>query len=294
MAILVDILLPTYNGEAYVKEQINSILNQTYTEIRLLIRDDGSKDKTVAIVKEIAKTDSRVSFIEDAAGNLGLVKNIEHLLRLSTAPLIMFSDQDDVWLTTKIAVFVENALLEGTNSKLLIHSNCWVTDFKLENKRLFKGDSVLNKGLKSCFFNYYVQGASSMITQSLKGDLLPFPESAYLHDRYIHLISEVTGKRIYINQPLMLYRQHDSNLVGSKSLLKKIKNNLLLKSRFFIPKDAALFHDIYGQRFPENKDLELYAYLTNSTVNRFVKMFLIFRHKIPIRFKELFLLCLKN
>lgn len=72
----IEILMATYNGEKYIKEQINSIINQTYTNWRLLIRDDGSKDKTVEIIKEYEKKDDRIKLLEDNKGNLGFIKNL--------------------------------------------------------------------------------------------------------------------------------------------------------------------------------------------------------------------------
>lgn len=68
--------MATYNGEKYIKEQINSIINQTYTNWKLLIRDDGSKDKTVEIIKEYEKKDDRIKLLEDNKGNLGFIKNL--------------------------------------------------------------------------------------------------------------------------------------------------------------------------------------------------------------------------
>ena len=72
----IEILMATYNGEKYIKEQINSIINQTYTNWKLLIRDDGSKDKTVEIIKEYEKKDDRIKLLEDNKGNLGFIKNL--------------------------------------------------------------------------------------------------------------------------------------------------------------------------------------------------------------------------
>ncbi|EEY35290.1 glycosyltransferase, partial [Pseudoleptotrichia goodfellowii] len=98
----IDILLATYNGEKYLEEQLYSILNQSYPNINLLIRDDGSKDKTVDIIKKYAQKDERIKFIEDDLGNLGFLKNFEKLLEHSEENYIMFSDQDDIWNPDKI------------------------------------------------------------------------------------------------------------------------------------------------------------------------------------------------
>ena len=100
----IEILMATYNGEKYIGEQINSIINQTYTNWNLLIRDDGSKDKTLNIIKKYEKMDNRIILIRDNKDNLGFVKNFEELLKISSSELIMFSDQDDVWKKDKIKI----------------------------------------------------------------------------------------------------------------------------------------------------------------------------------------------
>ena len=97
----VDVLLATYNGEQYLQEQIESILNQTYTDFRLLISDDGSKDKTIDIVEEYAKKDDRIIIFKQNE-NMGVVKNFEFLMKQVQSKYFMFSDQDDIWKKDKI------------------------------------------------------------------------------------------------------------------------------------------------------------------------------------------------
>jgi rhamnosyltransferase len=97
----IDILLATYNGEKYVREQIESILHQTYTNFNLLISDDVSKDSTVSILKEYEQKDSRVKvFVQEK--NLGYIRNFEFLLKQVTSNYYMLSDQDDFWLPEKV------------------------------------------------------------------------------------------------------------------------------------------------------------------------------------------------
>ena len=97
----IDVLLATYNGEKYVGEQIESILNQTYKNIRLVISDDCSSDNTVNILKEYEKKDNRIKLYIQSQ-NLGVVKNIEFLLENVENELYMLSDQDDVWKKEKV------------------------------------------------------------------------------------------------------------------------------------------------------------------------------------------------
>ena len=111
----IDILLATYNGEKYIKEQIDSILNQTYKNIKLIISDDFSKDRTPEILREYAEKDKRIIlYIQEK--NLGVVKNIEFLLKKVESPYYMLADQDDYWMPEKVEKTLEK--LQEENSDL--------------------------------------------------------------------------------------------------------------------------------------------------------------------------------
>ena len=97
----IDILMATYNGEKYLEEQIESILNQTYSNFRLIISDDCSTDRTCAILKEYAQKDNRIELYFQEK-NLGYVKNFEFLLGKVESELYMLSDQDDYWFPEKV------------------------------------------------------------------------------------------------------------------------------------------------------------------------------------------------
>lgn len=290
----VDILLPTYNGADFLEAQIDSILNQTHTNIRLIVRDDQSQDQTVAIIEKYVVRDPRVVCIYEPPTNLGLVKSIEYLLQISDAPFIMFSDQDDVWFPEKVALFLKQATAMDKNSPLLVHSDCYVTDQNLKILKRFLRKKPFHYGLKNSLFHYYVQGSSTMINQKLKEESLPFPENVYLHDRYLHIVSEIKGERVYFDTPTMYYRQHNQNLVGSQSTFKKIIRNLNWDQKFYLFQDKALLLSIYRNKYPENDLLGIYECLTGNDINRLNKAILIYKNKISLRFKEIVLLLLIN
>jgi len=134
----VEILMATYNGEKYLKEQIESIINQSYNDWTLLIRDDKSKDNTVSIIEEYERKDSRIKLLRDKKEKLGFVKNFEELLKSSHKEFIMFSDQDDYWEKDKIKNYIE-ILKKNENliqKPLLIHSNSFVCDKNLKIMKL--------------------------------------------------------------------------------------------------------------------------------------------------------------
>ena len=134
----IDVLLATYNGEKYLKEQIDSILEQTYKNIRLIISDDCSKDRTPEILKEYQQNDDRIE-LHIQKSNLGVVKNIEFLLKQVKSPYYMLADQDDYWLPEKVEKSLEK--------------------LKKENVDLVFGDlEVVDKDLKTMYssFNDYM------------------------------------------------------------------------------------------------------------------------------------------
>lgn len=294
----VDILLPTYNGGKFLQEQIVSILEQSHTNFKLLIRDDGSTDDTIEIINSFRIKDERIFFYEDSIGNLGLVSNIEHLLEKSSSEYVMYCDQDDFWLPYKIERLLNEILINeekfGKDHPLLIHSDAYVTDQQLNITKKFKGQAPLSYGLNKSLFRFYVQGASTIFNCALKVELLPFSKGIYLHDRYTHLIAEIVGNRFYIEEPLMLYRQHMANLVGSTSLWDKVKNNILRDQRFYLKKDRDLIYCL-AKRYPENTLLSIYIQITDSShLNRFDKLVLLNKHKISLRVKEWFLFIAKG
>lgn len=295
----VDILLPTFNGEKYIEEQINSLLKQSYKNIKIYIRDDGSTDETITIIEKLAEREERIIVNKDIESNLGLVANVNFLLDLSDADYIMFCDQDDIWFEKKIELLLNEMLTQekslGSETPILIHSDCYITDENLNIISLLKADKPFNYGLSNSLFNYYVQGASTIFNKSLKKEITPFINNVYIHDRYTHLIAEITGFRFYLNFPLMLYRQHSSNLIGSASFWTKIKNSFLKKNfTYFIEQDRLLIETLYNKKYPTNKLLYAYLKMTSNNASIFEKIKIKLSYDIKMRFKELFIMLIKH
>lgn len=291
----IEILLATYNGEKYVGEQIDSIINQTYNNWELLIRDDNSKDRTLEILKEYEKKDKRIKVIEDKKGNLGFVKNFEELLNNSKEDWVMFSDQDDYWLENKIEKYVAilNTSSEDILKKpMLIHSNSFICDDNLEIiKDEFINSKIANKYNEDDFyFAYFVQGSTVLINRAIIDLALPFSKNVTVHDRYFHLLAEFLGKRIFINESLIKYRQHSNNKIGAKSsVISKI-----LKKRYFHTEDRELILEIQ-KKYKDNlgteqiEKIEKYLEVTNDKKNRFLRFYLSREFKMNIK-KRLFML----
>lgn len=291
----IEILLATYNGEKYLNEQIDSIINQTYTNWKLLIRDDGSEDRTFEILKEYEKRDERINILRDNKGNLGFVKNFEELLKNSSEEFIMFSDQDDYWLENKIEKYIgvlENLDAEKLKKPLLIHSNSFVCDEKLNilKKNFIDSKVALQYGGNGYFFAYFVQGSTTLINRKLINLGLPFLRSVTLHDRYFHLLVEFFGNRIFIDESLIKYRQHRNNEIGAKSsVIKKI-----LFKRYFDDSDRDLILDIeekYKDKQKKDNERWIVKYLevTDRKKNRMIRVIKSFMFRMNIR-KRVFVL----
>jgi glycosyltransferase, family 2 len=291
----IEILMATYNGEKYVGEQIDSIINQTYENWKLLIRDDNSTDKTLEILKEYEKKDKRIKVIEDKKGNLGFVKNFEELLSCSTEDWVMFSDQDDYWLENKIEKYVI-ILNENSNDvfekPILIHSNSFICDDNLKIiKNEFINSNIASKyNEDSYYFAYFVQGSTVLINRKIIDLALPFSKNVTVHDRYLHLLAEFLGKRVFINESLIKYRQHSNNKIGAKgSIVSKI-----LKKRYFHNEDRELIIEIQKKyekklEIKKRKKIEKYLEVTNDKKNRFFRFYLSKEFKMNIK-KRLFML----
>ena len=283
----IDILMATYNGEKYLVEQLDSIINQTYRNWNLLIRDDNSTDKTLEIIQNYHKKDKRIKILKDNKGNLGIVRNFEELLKSSESEFIMFSDQDDIWVENKLDMYLK--MIEKIKNKgFMIHSDAILFDKNKSNilKDTFISKKAINKGLENVFFNYFVQGDTILISKEIKNFILPFPKEVYLHDRYIHLISELFFERIFVNKALIYYRQHGDNQIGAKNTIRE----LLLK-RYFDERDRQLIKIIYnkyGSLLTEDKKklIEEYFKITDIKKNRFNRFLNLKKSKISIPLKK--------
>lgn len=232
---VVDIAMATYNGEKYLKEQIDSIISQTFTDWRLFVRDDGSTDNTVNIIREYVGKDSRIHLIEDNLGNLRVSRNFEQALTNCTAPYSMFADQDDVWFKNKIEVslsFIKE--VEKKDIPVLVFSNSILTSESLENEFGNNYELVVEPNLKEFLFtNAGYQGAAIMFNQNLKEVLFPFFSNSSVHDYHVSIAGLLLGQVYHIDIPLMLYRRHDS-ATTKKNINMKERLIWLFKNKSFL------------------------------------------------------------
>lgn len=228
---MIDILLATYNGEKYIKTQLLSILSQTFLNWRLIIHDDGSNDRTVEIIKEISKIDSRICLIEDGIELKNAALNFLHLLQFSDSEYAMFCDQDDIWFDNKIEYFYNFFTTHAKDTRVpsVAYHNSYVWD--PVNGIAGMATLTFPRDLTSLLFlNAGTQGCASLFNAAMRDYLLLWDGECSMHDHILNLIGCSFGKVWYMNVPLMLYRQHGNNVTGgtrvNKNDIHAIKNNL--------------------------------------------------------------------
>lgn len=221
----VDIVLATYQGATYLREQIESILAQDYADWRLLIRDDASTDDTLAIVQAYAAAHpGRIEVLGGERKRLGLTGNFSALLSETTAPYVMCCDQDDVWLPHKISVTLggmrEMEKQCGAEVPLLVHTDAHIVDKALNLiAPSFVRHHQLNpehNGLNRILVQNTVQGCAAMMNRPLLRYALPLPPVVRMHDMWLALVASGLGEIGYIDQPTLRYRQHATNAVGAR------------------------------------------------------------------------------
>lgn len=235
--MMIDILLSTYNGEKYLRQQIDSIINQTYTNWKLIIRDDGSSDKTFDIIDDYALSyPEKIKIVDKGTSNLGSSKSFERLLDFVKSDYFMFSDQDDIWCTDKIErTFNEMLRIEslyGKNIPLMVctDAKCIDRDGKEICESFFTSQKFIDttkKSIKLLALNV-VQGSTMLMNKKVIELVRPFPNYVQ-HDQWIAVIIVHYGKISYLHERLLLYRQHSNNVLGALNIdvnyfMHKIRN----------------------------------------------------------------------
>jgi glycosyltransferase involved in cell wall biosynthesis len=223
----VEILLATYNGGKYLREQLNSIFGQTYSNFKLTIRDDGSTDNTVEIVEEyVAKYGNRITILPDDGKRLGSTQSFAALIEVSTENYVMLCDQDDFWCKEKIELTLNKMLeLEKENGSipLMVFTDLKEVDQNLKvmsdsfirNQKLFP--AICDNATKLIALNV-VAGCTTMFNRAAIKVVLPIPAGNIVHDQWIAINVAKYGKIAYLDRATILYRQHTNNAVGAKKV----------------------------------------------------------------------------
>ncbi len=212
MHSLVSIAIATYNGEKFLQEQLDSIINQTYENLEIIISDDCSTDGTIELIQQYKDQDKRITFYQNEK-NLGFVKNFEKAISFCNGEYIALSDQDDIWKSNKIEVY-----LNQIEENILIYSNAIVIDkdSNESGKKLFPDAIKLCKGkLNNVFLlDNIVSGNTMMFKKELVKYILPFPSKITYHDFWISFVASTYGTIKYTEESMTYYRRHTQQVTN--------------------------------------------------------------------------------
>lgn len=203
--------MTTYNGERYIKTQLESILGQLHPHDEVIICDDGSSDGTIDSIHSF--NDSRIKLFHNSFRNV--VANFQAAIEKAEGDYIFLSDQDDIWYDHKVKVMTSHL-----DTCVMVFSNLSLfRNDQYQTSELLYDPHIDKSGfLKNFVSNNYV-GATMAFNKSLVKHILPFPKNLSMHDSWIGLVAEMYGRTKYVNEPLVYYRRHQSNLstTGGKS-----------------------------------------------------------------------------
>jgi glycosyltransferase involved in cell wall biosynthesis len=218
--------MAAYNGEKYIGEQIESILNQTYNDWTLVIKDDRSTDGTLRIAKDYAKMyPYKIKVLTHEVNTGNASDNFFSLLQHADSDYIMFADDDDVWASEKMSMSIKKMEhLEtkyGLDKPFLVHSDLEVVDSKLQrvSKSLFAWQRLdwKHNSLNYLLAQNIVTGCTMMVNKHLLNMIGEPPKNAIIHDWWFALVAAAFGKIGFIESQIVKYRQHGMNQIGAKN-----------------------------------------------------------------------------
>ena len=285
---MIAVLLSTYNGEEFIKEQLDSLFFQSVKEFVLVVRDDGSSDNTLKILKDYAKKYENLILLPTNE-NLGIKKSFEILLNyalnMKNIEFFMFCDQDDVWMKNKIEKSVQ--LISDIKGPALGHTDLYVTDENLNvlHNSFWKYQHInpsLNQ-LNRILLQNTVTGCSMIINRPLAEMFKVIPDEAIMHDWWFALHASAFGEIKYLNEPTIYYRQHCKNDTGAKKygmqyVLKKIRKqesgildkNILQAKKFYI---------LHREKLNFSQKSMLESFIALPGMNFFQKRLTLFKYR---------------
>ena len=221
--------MAVYNGEKFIREQIDSILPQLGPTDELIVSDDGSKDRTLEILSSYQ--DARITILKSNSKNI--IKNFENALKNAKGEVIFLSDQDDIWYPSKVKECLDHLVNHD-----LVFSELAVFNGDRSNSTLFYKNKKRKTGVvRNIVKNNYI-GATMAFNRKVLDKALPFPKGIYMHDIWLAMMAEVIGRTKFIDKPLIYYRRHEENASetgekSSNSLIKKVCMRIVLVYNLF-------------------------------------------------------------
>lgn len=286
----IAIVLASYNGEKYISDQINSIINQSYPDWHLFIRDDASSDSTLELEKEfVNKYPERITVYSNQTVYHGPKHNFFYLSKIALNrgyKYIMFCDQDDVWKKDKVkSTYLKMKNIEkNANIPTLVHSDLEVVD---ENLNVL-GTSFMNyraldpttKDLNHLLIQNNVTGCTMMVNHALLEKALQFKnmDLVAMHDWWFALIACIYGDIGFLEKSTICYRQHGGNVVGATKvnslqfIITRLTGSAHVRETLHLAvNQARLLIDTYSD-IPQDKEVLLKAFSNIYKHNKFYRM----------------------
>ena len=210
------VILAVYNGEKYLREQLDSIFAQEDVEISIFATDDGSTDNSISILEEYKKNHS-LTIYHHGEPHEFTYNFLDALFinKESDFDYYAFSDQDDVWMSDKLISAIK---MMKDNNKNVYSSNLTIVNEKLEGEALMNDDSIQKCNKYNAVFENIATGCTIVFSKSFF-DLLVgyYPKNIYLHDYWVYLLGIYTDNYIYDSRSFIKYRQHENNQIGDSS-----------------------------------------------------------------------------
>ena len=245
-----SVALCTYNGEKFLTEQLDSILNQTQKITEIIVCDDGSTDQTISILENYNVRFPNLFKIHQNEHNLRSVKNFEKAISLCTGEIIFLSDQDDIWVGNKVEDYV-SYFNNHPNINVLASNGYCIDQNSIVHEKYAFWDApqfLRDKNIDVDYFKIITHisniatGASMAFRKSIVNDILPFPlMNNFHHDEWIALISSATSSFDLLNKKYFYYRIHDSQQVGGVFYEKNNVIKAYLTDYFSVNKTAVSF-----------------------------------------------------
>lgn len=286
----VDILMATYNGGRYLKNQLLSLQQQTHSDWRLLIRDDGSSDDTLRIIDEFERIDPRIQRVDrDNPKNLGAARSFMALTAWSDADYLMFCDQDDIWFEKKLELLLNFA---RNNFDPQVPSLVYCDAYGYSDSQgviTLPRVSLLqaNRLEEFLFFNGGYQGCSMLFNRSLNRLMVAHQAPFFLHDDIASMLAHVFGRVYFLPQCLMLYRQHDANVTGNVSagfwqrLQRLVSTSGVVISKTHYEEKKA-FYDAWHHNMDDHSKRLFRAYFSYAEKRRAGRLAVVLRHGFSI------------
>lgn len=247
---MIAILLSTYNGEKYLRQQLDSLFCQTFSDFVLYVRDDGSSDTTIDILFEYERKFTNIVVFKDTEKRKGACMSFMWLLEKVEAEYYMFCDQDDVWFPSKIQLtldVVKSEECRSQNLPILVHTDLVVTNSTLNiiSKSLWENDNTnpLKITRKYLRLVNYITGCTMLFNRKARDLAIMDTKHILMHDYWIGICVD-SSKGIIISLPIpsIYYRQHDHNTIGASD--KKYRFPRL--QRYFHVPDFKYSHNLYN------------------------------------------------